>query len=240
MPKILLASGSSTTVDEGCYKLLIGKKLYELVNKKKNRSYVTSKQVINGKSKTAYLHRIIMEHHLGRKLESWEEIDHINGNPFDNRLSNLRVCTHGQNVMNRRDFFKGGRLKFLGVFHFPKSKHPWLAKVVINQKIMRMGMFETAEEAAYQRDLGAIKFHGDYASLNFEENRQEYINKIRSGYDPVHHPKFSSTYKGVSFFKKTGRWMARIVRNGKIIHVGCFGSEIEAKEARDTALKELA
>lgn len=38
-------------------------------------------------------HRLIIEANLGRKLEKWEHIHHINGNPQDNRLENLQVLS---------------------------------------------------------------------------------------------------------------------------------------------------
>lgn len=37
------------------------------------------------------IHRIIMEEHLGRLLESCEHVYHVNGDPHDNRLENLIV-----------------------------------------------------------------------------------------------------------------------------------------------------
>ena len=45
------------------------------------------------KRKYIYLHRVIMEEHLGRKLKSWESVHHIDMVKLNNNISNLWLCT---------------------------------------------------------------------------------------------------------------------------------------------------
>lgn len=58
-----------------------------------NKKHHTYKYItINGKR--IRLHRYIMEQHLGRKLESWEHVHHVNDDSSDNRIENLVVLSN--------------------------------------------------------------------------------------------------------------------------------------------------
>lgn len=53
----------------------------------------------NGKRKRFLVHRLVWETFVGKIPEGYE-LDHIDGNPQNNRLENLRVVTHKENQNN--------------------------------------------------------------------------------------------------------------------------------------------
>lgn len=71
------------------------------------------------------------------------QLDHVDGNPANNALANLREATNAQNQQNLR-IPKGGN-PYVGV-HFCKDHKKWVAR--INNK--HIGYAKTAEQA---RDL---------------------------------------------------------------------------------------
>jgi len=95
------------------------------------------------------------------------QVDHINHNGLDNRRSNLRPCTHDQNVRNARkrsDNTSG----FKGV-SFNKKREKWQAYIGggSRSKKIHLGMFLTPEDAARAYDDAAHKSFGEFAWLNF-------------------------------------------------------------------------
>ena len=87
-------------------------------------------------------HRLIWLYHFGVMPEN--DIDHINGNPADNRLENLRLATRAENKQNLRKPRTDNKSGYLGV---SKNRKKWIAQIGINGKYHHLGSFDTPELA---------------------------------------------------------------------------------------------
>lgn len=114
--------------------------------------------------KKVLIHRIIMNPSTG------ESVDHINGDVFDNRRSNLRICNHSQNCKNRKKR-KNSKNKYKGVYkRLRGSKVFYQAQVVSEGKLVYSGNFDSEDAAAIAYDLAAKSWHGEFASCNILSN----------------------------------------------------------------------
>lgn len=73
-------------------------------------------------------------------------IDHINGDPNDNRPCNLRLATPAQNQQNFRHAMSSNKTGLLGVA-FKKSTGRYSAQIKIGGKAKHLGYFDDPEEA---------------------------------------------------------------------------------------------
>ena len=89
-------------------------------------------------------------------------LDHRDRNPLNNRKSNLRFCTHAENMRNR-GIPKNNTSGYKGVV---KNGKGWAAQIGINKKTICIGFFKDKLPAAIAYNKAAIKYHGEYACLN--------------------------------------------------------------------------
>jgi hypothetical protein len=96
------------------------------------------------KQKIYKIHRLVAHVYLGMDLEyNGLDVDHIDRNPLNNDVSNLRVITHQKNGFNTDA--KG--------YHWATREKKWRAKIMLNGKDIHIGYFDNEEEArqAYLR-----------------------------------------------------------------------------------------
>lgn len=95
-------------------------------------------------------HQLLWVWFTGSWLSSPLEIDHINQNPFDNRVGNLRAATHLQNSQNQRQR-NSNTSGHTGVF-FVKRTGGYFVEITHNYQKHYGGYYKTLEEAIAARD----------------------------------------------------------------------------------------
>ena len=114
-----------------------------------------------GEPETVYLHRLIMRAPPGM------QVDHINGDPLDNRRSNLRLATHGQNMANRA--MRRTVAPYRGIGQ-RKDGGSWRAIICHEGKVHRSRWVRDPEDAAREYDRMARALHKEFALPNFAED----------------------------------------------------------------------
>ena len=89
-------------------------------------------------------------------------IDHINGNPSDNRISNLRPATLSKNQQNSK-IPKSNTSGIKGV-SWHKATKKWRATLNINGKLKHLGVFDDIKSAELIVREARIKYHGEFAN----------------------------------------------------------------------------
>ena len=78
-----------------------------------------------------------------------KDLDHINRNPSDNRINNLREVSSAENAQN----------KDVRGYSFSKKSNKWRSAIVVNTKKVNLGCFVTEEEAHEAYIKAKRKYH---------------------------------------------------------------------------------
>lgn len=90
-----------------------------------------------------------------------KDIDHINGNPGDNSISNLRLATVSENMRNTR-IRSDNKSGIKGVF-WAERYGKWEAQIAVHGKSIALGRFSDIGDAAAAYRNAAEKLHGEFA-----------------------------------------------------------------------------
>ena len=91
-------------------------------------------------------------------------IDHKDGDPLNNKRSNLRACTRAENNRNRGKSINNVS-GFKGVY-LRKNKNRFCAQIRVNRQKIHLGYFSTKEDAAKEYNKAATRYFGKFARLN--------------------------------------------------------------------------
>jgi len=137
--------------------------LFELLSKYKwydnGQEYVFANKK-NGKK--IYMHRFILN------APKNKEVDHINGDPLDNRIYNLRLVNRSQNMMNRAGT--------TGVW-YSKQKKKWVAEIIVKGIKKHLGLFKDKQDAVAVRNNAEKVYFEEYAN----KNKKKYIVGLTFG-----------------------------------------------------------
>jgi hypothetical protein len=153
MTEIKAVSGQTILVDDADYDTLSA-----------HRWYVHLAHKVYYATADVNRHRISI-HQMIMNAPKGVDVDHINGNGLDNRRSNLRLATRGQNIANSR-MYSNNTTGYRGVIAYGGG---WRAQLKCQQRLFTSPNFKTKEEAALFRDELVRVMLGDTVYLNFPD-----------------------------------------------------------------------
>lgn len=150
-----LTQGKKAIVSKADFNELNKYKWYAAKEASGNKWYAVRHEPGNH-SKLIRMHRVVCK-------TTKQIVDHINGNTLDNRRSNLRGCTYGQNKQNSV-VCKHNRSGYKGVY-FNKNYQRWVGQIYADGK-RYCKAFDRLEDAVSFYNDTALKVHGKFARLN--------------------------------------------------------------------------
>lgn len=156
-------SGKHAIIDDEDYEH-VSKFNWVLQRNQKGMPYVKCQMHIgniNGHDITCRmsLHRFLLHPPEGM------EVDHRNHNGLDCRRSNIRICTHAENMANQLSCCRNKSSAYKGV-RFHKKTRKWRAAIMKNYKCYSLGLYHTEKEAALAYNHAALRLFGEFAYLN--------------------------------------------------------------------------
>ena len=155
--KVPLTKNQWAIIDIEDYEKVSANKWFAYLCKSSGTYYARAGILVDGKRTIKGLHQVIMNAPKGFV------VDHINGDPLDNRRCNLRICTQEDNKINRC-IYKNNTSGYKGVSKHANGK--WQSEITKNGKSKYLGLFPTPELAYAAYCKAALELHGEFARLS--------------------------------------------------------------------------
>jgi hypothetical protein len=148
-----------TLVDDGDYEEVSKHRWY--VNA---RGYAAWNERLDKVSTQHYHWRLHLMHREIMRAQKGQILDHADGDKLNNQKSNLRFCTHSENMSNTR-YKKFSKSGYRGVREF-HTKKGWYGAIRKDKVFYWSSVCRTPVEAAIWYNDMARKLHGEFAVLN--------------------------------------------------------------------------
>ena len=160
----------------------------------KDRDRIKATIILDAKYEGCSLYYKTSAHQIAWYLTygSWANmiIDHINGNPHDNRIDNLRLATSAQNNQNARKMRRKNNKPMHSLYKGISRCSPnrWRSDVRSQGKHHDLGVFLSETEAALAYDAKALALFGGFARLNFNSEKEIEEAKARAEMEKLNNP----------------------------------------------------
>lgn len=110
------------------------------------------------------------------KLEKGIVVDHIDGNSLNNTKVNLRICTQGENTLNK-SFVSNNTSGFIGV-SYRKDRNRYDPEIRRNGIRCHLGYTVTLEDAVYKRYYAEQLLFDEYANQAEQNKKYEFTKNL--------------------------------------------------------------
>lgn len=207
------------TYDSG---LLISRRTNDVAGYIRDDNYI----VVNFQGRNYLSHRIIWELFNGKVPDGYI-VDHIDGNPGNNDIQNLRLATVSENVSN--SIGRGSLPK--GVTY---TKGKYQAQISFKGTNIYLGRYSTPDEAEEVYKSKSIELYGEYSLHSRDKATLAEVTLL---------PEVESAYKDkppIGVRKVGNKYYSKITRKGITYNLGVFSTPEEAGTAYQNKKKELA